>query len=97
MTHVLKPFHKQRYSVCRGCVNNCCKYNAIWVDLVAAERLAARQGLSLRRWASRYLANDPDLPYPEFRRRPCPFKGQLLHRLCRAPSYLSPLSLHPHD
>lgn len=71
--HVLKPFHKQRYSVCRGCVNNCCKYNAIWVDLVAAERLAARQGLSLRRWASRYLANDPDLPYPEFRRRPCPF------------------------
>ncbi len=73
---ILKPYHKQRYSVCRGCVTNCCKYNSIVVDLVAAERLAKQLGLSLSRFARTYLACHADLPFPEFKRRPCPFLMQ---------------------
>ena len=64
---ILKPYHKQRYSVCRGCVTNCCKYNSIVVDLVAAERLAKQLGLSLSRFARAYLACHADLPFPEFK------------------------------
>lgn len=70
---IIKPYHKQRYGVCRGCVNNCCKYNSIVVDLVAAERLSAHLGLSLRDFAHSYLSCHSDLPFPEFKRRPCPF------------------------
>lgn len=70
---IVKPYHKQRYGVCRGCVNNCCKYNSIVVDLVAAQRLATNLGLSLSRFAQSYLSYHPDLPFPEFKRRPCPF------------------------
>jgi Fe-S-cluster containining protein len=70
---VLKPFHKQRYARCAGCVNNCCKHNNITVDLVAAEELAETLGLSLQRFAREYLSFNPDLPFPELRRRPCPF------------------------
>ncbi|NLY53056.1 MAG: YkgJ family cysteine cluster protein [Firmicutes bacterium] len=73
---ILKPFHKQRYAVCRGCVNNCCKYNPIVIDLVAAERLARHHSLNLMQFARQYLALTPDLPYPELRRRPCPFLRQ---------------------
>lgn len=73
---ILKPYHKQRYGICRGCINNCCKYNSIVIDLVAAERLAAQQGLSLSRFAQTYLSCQPDLPFPELRRRPCPFLVQ---------------------
>lgn len=73
---ILKPYHKKRYSVCRGCVNNCCKYNSIVVDLVAAERLAGHLGLNLSRFAQAYLSCEPDLPFPEFKRRPCPFLAQ---------------------
>lgn len=73
---IVKPYHKRRYSVCRGCINNCCKYNSIVVDLVAAEQLAARLDMSLSRFAKTYLSVDPDLPFPEFKRQPCPFLVQ---------------------
>lgn len=73
---ILKPYHKQRYSVCRGCVNNCCKYNSIVVDLVAAQRLAEHLGLNLSRFAQAYLSCEPDLPFPEIKQRPCPFLVQ---------------------
>lgn len=70
---VLKPFHKQRYASCAGCVNNCCKYNCITVDLVAAQALATGCGLDLAQFAQAYLNLSPNLPYPELRRQPCPF------------------------
>lgn len=73
---ILKPYHKRRYSVCHGCVNNCCKYNSIVVDLVAAERLAEHFGLNFSRFAQVYLSCEPDLPFPEFKQRPCPFLVQ---------------------
>ncbi|MGI6344061.1 MAG: YkgJ family cysteine cluster protein [Bacillota bacterium] len=70
---VFKPFHKQRYAICAGCVNNCCRSNRITPDLVSALALAASLGLSLQQFARAYLNCAADLPYPEFRRRPCPF------------------------
>lgn len=70
---ILKPFHKQRYARCAGCINNCCKYNCITVDLIAALALASRLRLDLAKFALDYLMLSPDLPYPEFGRRPCPF------------------------
>lgn len=73
---IVKPYHKRRYSICRGCINNCCQYNSIVVDLVAAERLADRLGMSLGRFAKAYLSGDPDLPFPEFKQQPCPFLVQ---------------------
>ncbi len=81
---IVKPYHKQRYGVCRGCVNNCCKYNSIVVDLVAAQRLATHLNLSLTRFAQTYLACHPDLPFPEFKRRPCPC---LVDNCCTVYSY----------
>ncbi len=70
---ILKPFHRQRYARCAGCTTNCCKYNFITPDLVAANALTARFGLDLPGFAERYLNLGSDLPYPEFKRRPCPF------------------------
>lgn len=76
---ILKPHHKQRYHVCRGCINNCCKHNYIVIDLVAAERLAVVFGLTLNLFAKRYLSLAPDILFPELKRRPCPF---LEHNIC---------------
>ena len=70
---VFKPYHKARYARCEGCTYNCCKPNDITVDLIAAEALAHVLGLSLRRFAEAYLKLNSDIPYPEFKRRPCPF------------------------
>lgn len=70
---VLKPFHRQRYARCAGCTTNCCKYNYITPDLVSANALAARFGMALAGFAERYLNLGSDLPYPEFKKRPCPF------------------------
>lgn len=70
---VFKPYHKARYARCEGCTYNCCKPNDITVDLIAAEALAHVLGLSLRRFAEAYLKLSSDIPYPEFKRRPCPF------------------------
>lgn len=70
---VLKPFHRRRYARCAGCTTNCCKYNYITPDLVAANALASKLGLTLDAFADRYLNLGSDLPYPEFRKRPCPF------------------------
>lgn len=70
---VFKPYHRERYARCEGCTYNCCKPNDITVDLVAAEALAHVLSLSLRRFAEAYLKLSSDIPYPEFKRRPCPF------------------------
>lgn len=70
---VLKPFHRERYACCAGCINNCCKYNSITPDLIAATAMAAKLRLDLPRFAELYLNLSRDLPYPEFRRHPCPF------------------------
>jgi len=70
---VFKPYHKERYAVCRGCTYNCCKSNDITVDLVAAEALAKKLDMGLKRFTESYLKLSSDIPYPEFKRRPCPF------------------------
>lgn len=73
---VIKPFHRQRYARCAGCANNCCKHNYITPDLVAANALSAKLGLGLAAFAAKYLSLAADLPYPEFKRRPCPFLAE---------------------
>lgn len=70
---VFKPYHKERYARCEGCTYNCCKSNDITVDLVSAERFAQSLNLSLKQFAKGHLKLNPDLPFPEFKRRPCPF------------------------
>lgn len=70
---VLKPYHKERYAKCEGCTYNCCKSNDITVDLIAAEALSARLGLDLKHFSDSYLKLISDIPYPELKRRPCPF------------------------
>lgn len=70
---VFKPYHRQRYGRCEGCVTNCCKSNDIVIDLVAAEAIASRLSVGLRQFASGYLRLNDDLLFPEFRQRPCPF------------------------
>lgn len=70
---VFKPYHRQRYGRCEGCVTNCCKSNDITVDLVAAEAIASHLGMGLRQFAANYLRINDDLLYPELRKRPCPF------------------------
>ncbi len=70
---VFKPYHRQRYGRCEGCVTNCCKSNDIVIDLVAAEAIASRLGLGLHQFAGSYLRMNDDLLFPEFRKRPCPF------------------------
>lgn len=70
---VFKPYHRQRYGRCEGCVTNCCRSNDINVDLVAAEAIAARLGLNVRQFALGYLRMNDDPLYPELRKRPCPF------------------------
>ncbi len=70
---ILKPFHRQRYAPCVGCTNNCCKHNYITPDLYSAEALASALGLCLSEFAKEYLCLGPDLPYPVFKRRPCPW------------------------
>ncbi len=70
---VYKPYHKQRYAACAGCSNNCCKYNCITIDLIAAKRMAEHHCMDLARFAKAYLQVSEDLPYPEFKRQPCPF------------------------
>jgi hypothetical protein len=70
---IVKPFHRQRYARCEACVNNCCKHNYITPDLVSANALAAHLGMDLSRFAHKYLCLSPDVPYPEFKHRPCPF------------------------
>lgn len=76
---VYKPYHRQRYAACAGCSNNCCKYNCITIDLIAAKRMAEHHGMDLARFAKAYLQVSEDLPYPEFKRQPCPF---LKENLC---------------
>lgn len=70
---VYKPLHRSRYGVCAGCLYNCCKSNDIPIDLLSAQMIAHRQGITLRKFMRIYLRSDESVMFPELRIRPCPF------------------------
>ncbi len=71
--NLLKPRLQTRYGVCAGCRANCCHHYDVTPDYLSVRRLADQQQLDLTAFAQKWLDLSENLPFPQWKKHPCPF------------------------